>query len=260
MIELLASPEAWISFATLTVMEIVLGIDNIIFISILSGRLPEADRPRARRFGLGLALGSRLLLLCAISWIVGLTQPLFSVFAFEVTGKSLVLLAGGVFLMYKATAEIHEKLEAEEHTHEAGGKGTVTFRSVLLQILILDIVFSLDSVITAVGMSPHLAIMIAANVFAVGVMLFASRPIAEFVERHPTVKMLALSFLLLIGFTLTIEAAHIHIPKGYIYFAMGFSILVESLNLKAGSRGKPVHLRNVPEVADAPEEAKVSPQ
>jgi predicted tellurium resistance membrane protein TerC len=253
MIELLSSPEAWISFATLTVMEIVLGIDNIIFISILSGRLPEAERPRARSLGLGVALGSRLLLLCAISWIVGLTRPLFNLFGFEVTGKSLVLLAGGLFLMYKATGEIHEKLEAEEHTRDAGAKGAVTFRSVLVQIMLLDIVFSLDSVITAVGMSPHLAIMIAANIAAVGVMLFASRPIAEFVERHPTVKMLALSFLLLIGFTLMLEAAHVHIPKGYIYFAMGFSIFVESLNLRAGSRAKPVHLRNVPDVEDAKE-------
>ncbi|MEK8023846.1 MAG: TerC family protein [Candidatus Hydrogenedentota bacterium] len=243
---LFTSPEAWISFFTLTVMEIVLGIDNIIFISILSGRLPEAQRPRARKTGLGLALGSRLVLLFGISWIVGLTRPLFHILSHEVTGKSLVLLAGGLFLMYKATHEIHEKLEAEEHTSHENGKGPITMKSVLIQILILDMVFSIDSVITAVGMSPHIAIMVAANVAAVFVMLLASRSIAEFVERHPTVKMLALSFLLLIGFTLTLEAAHVEVPKGYIYFAMGFSVLVEALNLRAGTRAKPVQLRNTP--------------
>lgn len=241
----LFTTEALLSLVTLTVMEIVLGIDNIIFISILTGRLPEKERPLGRRMGLAGALLTRILLLLAISWIIGLTRPLFSVMGREFTGKSLVLLAGGLFLLYKATKEIHEKLEGEEHARETGRAGS-SFASVVGQIMILDIVFSLDSVITAVGMCPYVSIMIAANVMAIFVMLFAAGPIAEFVERHPTVKMLALSFLLLIGFTLTVEAVSVHIPKGYIYFAMGFSVLVETLNLRAGSRMSPVKLRDNP--------------
>lgn len=245
MFELLASPEAWLSLVTLTVMEIVLGIDNIIFISILAGRLPEAVRPKARRWGLMGALGTRLCLLFTISWIVGLTAPLFTLFSVTFTGKSFVLLAGGLFLLWKATHEIHEKLEGQEHAKgdASTGKAAATFAGVIGQIMVIDVVFSLDSVITAVGMSRHLAVMIAANVLALIVMLWAAGPISAFVDRHPTVKMLALSFLLLIGFTLVVDAVGIHIPKGYIYFAMAFSVLVETLNLKSGSRAHPVHLR-----------------
>ncbi|HMQ31175.1 MAG TPA: TerC family protein [Chloroflexaceae bacterium] len=234
--------ENLLALLTLTVMEIVLGIDNIIFISILASRLPKEQQARARQLGLGAALVMRILLLLSISWIASLTNPLFAVFGFELSGRDLILLLGGLFLIYKATHEIHAKLEGEEGHGDT--KVTATFTSVIVQIMLLDIVFSLDSVITAVGMADALWVMITAVVISIGIMLFAAGPISEFVNRHPTVKMLALSFLLLIGFSLVVEGLHFHIPKGYIYFAMGFSILVEMLNLRMSSKSKrPVELK-----------------
>jgi predicted tellurium resistance membrane protein TerC len=228
--EWITDPQTWIAFLTLVILELVLGVDNIIFISILSGKLPVEQRDKARITGLALAVFSRILLLLSLSWVIGLTEPLFHVFKFEVSGRDLILILGGLFLLWKATREIHQKLEGEEG--HASGRIKVSFTGVIIQILLLDVVFSLDSVITAVGMVDELWIMIAAVIVAVVVMIFSSGPLAAFVERHPTIKMLALSFLLLIGFTLIVEGLHQHIPKGYIYFAMGFSIFVEMLNLR----------------------------
>jgi len=235
------SVEGWIALATLTVLEIVLGIDNIVFISILAGRLPAADRARARRVGLTLAMVMRVGLLLSISWVMGLTAPLVTVLAQEISGRDLILIVGGLFLIAKSTHEIHDKLEGTEAT---GGAAVVaSFGVVIAQIGLLDIVFSLDSVITAVGMAEDLAVMILAVMIAVGVMLASAHGISEFVERHPTVKMLALSFLLLIGVSLMAEGLDQHIPKGYIYFAMAFSLFVELLNLRILARREPVHLR-----------------
>jgi predicted tellurium resistance membrane protein TerC len=240
------SPEAWISLVTLTLLEIVLGIDNIVFISILAGKLPQGQQKKARQLGLMLALVTRILLLCALAWMVKLTKPLFSLNLFNhewgLSGRDLILLVGGLFLLYKSTHEIHEKLEGEDG--EASRKVTPSFSSVIIQILLLDIVFSLDSVITAVGMADHLPVMIIAVILAVVFMLLMGGAISAFVERHPTIKMLALSFLLLIGVALVAEAFHRQIPKGYIYFAMAFSVGVEMLNLKMRSKKKPepVHL------------------
>ena len=239
--EWIASPEAWIALLTLTILEIVLGIDNIVFISILSGKLPEDQQPRARTIGLALAMFTRIALLFSIAWVISLTRPLFDVFALEVSGRDLILLAGGLFLLAKATHEIHENLEG--HDEDTSTSKTATFAGVITQILLLDVVFSLDSVITAVGMADDLAVMVIAVMIAVGIMMVAAGAISDFVERHPTVKMLALSFLLLIGMSLVAEGLHFHIPKGYIYFAMGFSIFVEVLNLQLRGRGKPVHLK-----------------
>ena len=236
--EALLTTENLLSLITLTAMEIVLGIDNIIFISILCGRLPADQREKGRKLGLMGALLTRLALLATISWMVGLVTPLFTVFGHEVTGKALILFAGGLFLIWKATHEIHEKIEGGSHADEAASKGTAKLGAVLVQIAILDIVFSLDSVITAVGMSSSLWIMIIANVLALGVMMGTSKSIGDFVQRHPTVKMLALSFLIMIGLVLVADAAGLHIPKAYIYFAMGFSVLVEVLNIKAGKKAK----------------------
>ena len=230
MTELLTDPQAWTALLTLTVLEIVLGVDNIVFISILTDRLPASQRDRARIVGLGAAMIMRILLLFAISWIIGLTEPWFEILDHEFSGRDLILLAGGFFLLYKATTEIHAKLEGEEHHEE--GQGTASFASVIAQIMALDIVFSLDSVITAVGMADDIEVMIAAVVIAVGVMLWASGPLARFVQEHPTVKILALSFLILIGFSLVAEGFHQHIPKGYIYTAMAFSVAVEMVNLR----------------------------
>jgi predicted tellurium resistance membrane protein TerC len=233
MSELLSSPETWISLATLSAMEIVLGIDNIVFLSILAGRLPTDEQPRARRLGLGFALASRLALLFAISWVMRLTAPLFQLLGHGWSGRDLILLAGGLFLMAKATHEIHDKLEVRhEKELEGAAARRASFWGVIVQIGILDIVFSLDSVITAIGMARHLSIMVAAMVIAVGVMLVFAGSIGEFVERHPTMKMLALSFLLLIGVMLVAESFGKHIEKGYIYFAMAFSFGVELLNLR----------------------------
>ena len=241
--DFLLSAESWIALATLTVLEIVLGVDNIVFISILAGKVPQHQRARARVMGLALAMGTRILLLISLSWVIGFTRPLFTVFTREISGRDLILLIGGMFLMWKSTREIHERLEGpEEHGHAA--KAAYSFAGVLVQIALLDIVFSLDSVITAVGMVDELAIMIAAIVIAVGFMMFTSGAVSDFVEQHPTVKMLALSFLLLIGMALVAEGFHQHIPKGYIYFAMGFSVFVEMLNLRARKHGAPVHLHS----------------
>ena len=241
MFEWMNGVEGWVALLTLTVLEIVLGIDNIVFISILAGKLRKEERERARRVGLSLAMITRLGLLLAITWVMGLTAPLFTVLSNEISGRDLILLAGGLFLIAKSTHEIHDKLEGEEGAGTA--RAAASFTSVIIQILILDIVFSLDSVITAVGMAEHVSIMMAAVIIAVGVMLVSSRPIGEFVERHPTVKMLALSFLLLIGVSLIGEGLDQHIPKGYIYFAMGFSVFVEMINLRVRSKSEPVHLR-----------------
>jgi predicted tellurium resistance membrane protein TerC len=239
--EWLTDPSIWIAFLTLTFLEIVLGVDNIIFISILSGKLPEQQRGRARLVGLGLAMLMRIGLLLVLAWIIRLTAPLFSVLGQEVSGRDMILIVGGLFLVGKSTFEIHDKLEGEHG--ETAGRIPPSFASVIVQILLLDIVFSLDSVITAVGMVDEVAVMIAAVVVAVAFMMLFSGPISGFVERHPTVKMLALSFLLLIGVTLIAEGFHQHISKGYIYFAMAFSVMVELLNLKIRARAaKPVVL------------------
>ncbi len=233
MLELLSSPETWISLATLAAMEIVLGIDNIVFLSILAGRLPRDEQPAARRLGLAFALATRLLLLFTISWLMGLRSELFSLLGHAWSGRDLILLAGGLFLIYKSTREIHDKLEVQ-HAQELGGAEArrASFWATILQIGVLDIVFSLDSVITAVGMAQHLAVMVAAMVIAVLVMMLFARSIGDFVERHPTMKMLALSFLLLIGVVLVADAFGKHVEKGYIYFAMAFSFAVEMLNMR----------------------------
>ena len=233
----MSSPEAWIALATLTALEIVLGIDNIVFISILSGKLPIEQQRMARQGGLALALISRILLLFSISWIVTLTTPLFEVAGKGFSGKDLILLIGGLFLVAKATYEIHERLEGEEG-HAAAG-GTASLSAVLIQILLLDVVFSIDSVITAVGMVQNLTIMVLAVIISVGIMLISAEPVSKFVNHHPTVKMLALAFLILIGVTLVAEAFHVEIPKAIIYGAMAFSVFVEALNLI--SRGKKRH-------------------
>jgi len=236
-VELLTNPETWVALATLTVLEIVLGIDNVIFISILVQRLPTEQRDRARLIGLGLAMGMRIALLLTISWIIGLTQPLFEVLDRPFSVRDLILIGGGLFLLWKATTEIHESLEGEPaHAGAATAGGGATLSRVLVQVVLLDIVFSLDSVLTAVGMVDEIPIMIAAVIIAVGVMLFASGPLSRFVHDHPTVKMLALSFLLLIGVTLIADGFGLHIPKDYIYAAMGFSVFVEALNLRARRR------------------------
>lgn len=241
--------DALIALLTLTVMEIVLGIDNIVFISILSGKLPEEQRARARFLGLAAAMVGRILLLFAISWVIGLTAPLFTVFGMTISGRDLILLGGGLFLLWKATTEIHHRLEGST-AHENGAKVAPTFAAVLVQILMLDVVFSLDSVITAVGMADQLWVMVTAVIIAVIVMMIGATPISNFVERHPTVKMLALSFLLLIGVSLVAEGLGQHIPKGYIYFAMAFSVLVEVLNLRVATvkerEREPVRLREGP--------------
>lgn len=230
MFDWLASPEAWIALGTLTALEIVLGIDNIIFISILVGRLPEKQRNFGRRLGLGLAMLARLALLFSIAWVMGLTEPWFSVLGNTISGRDVILIGGGLFLLAKSTHEIHASLEGPTETMHS--MATVTLGSVLVQIAILDIVFSLDSVITAVGLVQDVSIMAIAIILAVGVMLLAAKPIGDFVDAHPTIKMLALSFLILVGVTLIVEGFDVHVPKGYIYFAMAFSVLVEMLNIR----------------------------
>lgn len=269
-LQLLTQPSTWIAFFTLAALEIVLGIDNIIFISILSGKLPEAQRAKARTLGLALAMITRILLLLSLSWVMKLNSDLFTIGFLNdiiqvtpevgghggghgaapvgppqtpggITGRDLILLLGGLFLIFKSVHEIHHKLEGEEGSAEV--KGKASFNAIIVQILLLDIVFSLDSVITAVGMVDKVAIMIAAVIAAVGVMLFAAAPISNFVEKHPTMKILALSFLLLIGVTLVAEGLQVHIQKGFIYFAMAFSVFVEVLNIKMRKHHEPVHLR-----------------
>lgn len=253
--EFFSTPEAWISLLTLTLLEIVLGIDNIVFISILSGKLPANQQKKARQLGLGLAMITRVLLLLSLSWVMSLTSPLFNIGEWisldnqewleklAISGRDLILILGGLFLIYKSTQEIHLKLEGEEE--EEGKTKVHSFTGVIVQILVLDIVFSLDSVITAIGMAEHVEVMIAAVVIAVLIMMVSADAISGFVNNHPTVKMLALSFLLLIGVSLLAEGLDQHIPKGYIYFAMAFSILVEMLNLKMKKNtGKPIQLKN----------------
>ncbi|HEX9253522.1 MAG TPA: TerC family protein [Ignavibacteriaceae bacterium] len=240
--EWITDPQALIALLTLTVLEIVLGIDNIIFISILSGKLPKEQRKKGRLLGLALAMVTRILLLFSISLIVKLKEPFFTVFDLGISGRDLILILGGLFLLAKSTMEIHSKLEGEEEHHDI--KAKVSFAGVIIQIMLLDIVFSLDSVITAIGMANDLAVMIIAVIIAVIFMMFFSGSISDFVENHPTIKILALSFLLLIGFTLVVEGLHQHIPKGYIYFAMAFSVFVEMLNLKMRKKKtEPIRLR-----------------
>jgi predicted tellurium resistance membrane protein TerC len=232
-----------ISLLTLTSLEIVLGIDNVIFIAILAGRLPREEQPRARRLGIGMAVVTRVLLLLSITWVMRLTQPLVSVGAFALSGKQIILLLGGLFLIGKSTFEIHDKLEGAEHDRTASG-GRAALSSVVLQIMVIDIVFSLDSVITAVGMTPHVPVMIVAVLLAAGVMMAFAGTISDFVHRHPTMKMLALAFLILIGVMLVAEAFGQHVDKGYIYFAMAFSLGVEVLNMRLRGKGAPVALRH----------------
>lgn len=245
--EWLTDPNAWIAFATLTALEIVLGVDNIIFITILVGRLPAERRSAARTIGLALAMGTRIALLLSLAWIMTLTAPLFTAVGREISGRDLILIGGGLFLLWKSTHEIHNSLEGEVDG-SAAGAAAATFGAIIAQIAVIDIVFSLDSVITAVGMVNDVAVMIAAIVLAVLVMMFAAKPIGDFVEKHPTIKMLALSFLILVGFALVAEGLDFHVPKGYIYFAMAFSVAVEMLNLRLRARRagvpptEPVHL------------------
>ena len=240
--ESLTDPQIWIALATLTFLEIVLGVDNIIFISILSGKLPPDRQPSARRIGLLAAMITRVLLLFSLTWIVRLTQPWFTLFGHEISGRDLILILGGLFLLGKSTYEIHDKLEGEEG--HASAKVSASFSSVIVQIMLLDIVFSLDSVITAVGMVDVLWVMIAAVMISVGIMMLSAETISAFVHKHPTVKMLALSFLLLIGLSLILEGFEHHIPKGYIYFAMGFSVFVEMINLRLRKVTNPVQLHD----------------
>ena len=262
--EWLLNPEIWVSLITLTVLEIVLGIDNIVFISIMASKLPDNQQRKARQLGLALAMITRVLLLLSLTWVMTLTAPVInigSLLNFEdpewlekltLSGRDLILIIGGLFLIYKSTAEMHDKLETEDHEKEI--KKNVSFSGVIVQILVLDVVFSLDSVITAVGMANHIGVMIAAVVIAVFVMMASAGSISNFVNKHPTVKMLALSFLLLIGLSLLMEGFEQHIPKGYIYFAMAFSVFVEIMNLKMKSKSAPVHLHNVPEEKEAEKE------
>jgi predicted tellurium resistance membrane protein TerC len=241
MMDWIFEPQAWIALATLTALELVLGVDNIVFISILSGKLPAEQRARARRIGLALAMLMRIGLLLSLAWVIRLTAPLFGAFGNEFSGRDLILIVGGLFLIAKATHEIHQKLEGE--TQHGPAKGAASFRSVILQIVLLDAVFSLDSVITAVGMVSEIPVMVIAIVLAVLFMMWFAGPLGDFVERHPTVKMLALSFLLLVGTALIADGFEIHIPRGYIYFAMGYSIFVEMLNLRLRRpRVEPVRL------------------
>ena len=242
--EWITQPETWVALITLIALELVLGVDNVIFISILAGKIPADQQKKGRSLGISLAVITRILLLLSISWVIGLTKPLFNVFSLEISGRDLILVVGGLFLLGKATLEIHHKLEGVEGQRSARVSGG--FASVILQIMLLDIVFSLDSVITAVGMVDEVAIMVTAVVVAAAVMVWTSGPLSEFVEKHPTIKILALSFLLMIGFTLVVEGLHQHIPKGYVYFAMGFSVFVEMLNLRIRDKaeGVPVQLRH----------------
>lgn len=238
----MATPEAWLALGALTAIEIVLGIDNVIFLSILVAKLPRAQQARARQVGLGLAMGMRILLLLSLSWLLGFTQPLFAVLGQAISGRDLILIAGGLFLLAKSTLEIHSGLEGEEGG--ASVRAVASFAAVIVQVVLLDIVFSIDSVLTAVGMANDIPVMVLAIVISVGIMLMAASAIHEFIERHPTIKMLALSFLVLVGVALMGEGLDMHIPRGYIYFAMAFSVGVEMLNIRVRRRpAEPVHLR-----------------
>jgi len=236
MLELLTDPTAWASLLTLTLLEVVLGVDNVIFLSIVTSRLPAAQQPRARRIGLILALGGRVVLLLALGWLIGLTAPLLSFLGVELSWRDLILAVGGLFLIYKATTEIHVMLEGENAGGHGGKPGSAVFAAVLVQIFLLDLVFSLDSVLTAIGMADEIIIMVAAVTIAIGVMIVAAEPLSAFVQRHPTVKMLALSFLLLIGVALIADGFEFHIPRGYLYFGVAFATAIEILNLIARKR------------------------
>lgn len=241
--EWIGDPDIWIGFATLLALEIVLGIDNVVFISILAGKLPKDEQARARKIGLGLAMVMRIILLLTLSWVIGLTSPLFSILGQQISGRDLILILGGLFLLGKSTYEIHDRLEAQPG--HAAAQVAASFPRVIFQIVLLDVVFSLDSVITAVGMVERLPVMIAAVIGAVGIMLVSAAAISRFVDQHPTIKMLALSFLLLIGLALLLDGLDRHIPKGYIYFAMSFSLFVEMLNLRVhAKREKPMRLQD----------------
>jgi predicted tellurium resistance membrane protein TerC len=252
MLELLADPQAWLSFVTLAVLEIVLGIDNIIFLSILASRLPREQQPRARVLGLGFAMLTRIALLFSITWLIGLTRPLFTIGFLDqaISGRDLILFAGGLFLLAKSVSEIHGSLEGAAQTREV--RATASFVLVIVQIGILDIVFSLDSVFTAVGLAQHIEIMVAAIVLAVFVMMFLAGPINDFIDRHPTIKILALAFLILVGVALIADALDVHLPRGYMYFAMAFSVAVEMVNIRMRRKAPPVALRG-PHLADRDE-------
>jgi len=250
--EIFASGEAWIALLTLSFLEIVLGVDNIIFISIVSNKLPVEQQAKARNLGLILALIFRIGLLLGITWIIGFTEPLFSVFGLDISGRDLILIAGGIFLLAKSTTEIHHKIEGEEDT-ETSSSRKVSFAGTIVQIILLDMVFSFDSILTAVGLTEEVLIMIIAVVIAMTIMITLAGKISEFINNHPTLQILALSFLILIGFMLIVEGLHFHVPKGYIYFAVGFSLLVEVLNMKLRKRSKPVQLRGQ-RIQPAPEE------
>lgn len=245
--ELLTSPDAWVALLTLTALEIVLGVDNIIFIAILAARLPMDQQAKGRNIGIAMAMVTRIGLLFSISFIMRLTEPFLSIMGRGISGRDMILIGGGLFLLAKATLEIHESLEGEAHEEKENKLNSVSFLSVIVQIMILDVVFSLDSVITAVGLADHLSIMVTAILISVAVMIFLAKSIADFVESHPTIKILALSFLMLIGLSLMGEGFQFHIPKGYIYFAMAFSIMVELLNMKLRKRNVPVKLRQSPQ-------------
>ena len=247
MLELLADPQVWMSLVTLTALEIVLGIDNLIFLSIVSGRLPKHQQRSARQIGLAMALLGRVALLFSLTWMIGLTEPVFALLGFDVSWRDMVLMGGGLFLIVKGTMETHHMLEGHE---EGAAVGTITFASAVVQILILDVVFALDSIITAVGMAEHLWVMVTAVVIAMVIMLVAADPVGNFVNDHPTVKMLALSFLLLVGVALVADGLHFHIPRGYLYFAIAFSALVEALNLLAARRRQRFRLKASGEIVD----------
>jgi predicted tellurium resistance membrane protein TerC len=247
MLELFSQPQTWVSLITLILMEIVLGMDNIVFISILVGRLPKSEQEKARCIGLVLALGFRVAMLCGITWIAGLITPLFTLFDFSFSGRDLILLGGGLFLIAKSTTEIHGKLEGEEEQAATNAKSSRNvFSATVLQVVMLDIVFSIDSVITAIGLAQHVVVMIAAVIVALGVMLVFSRYVSAYIHKHPSLKMLALSFLLMIGLLLFAEGLHAEVPKGYVYFAMAFSLLVEALNIRVRAKTKPVILHEEP--------------
>lgn len=249
MMELFSQAETWIALLTLTFLEIVLGIDNIIFISIVSDKLPESQQKRARNLGLLFALVFRIALLFGITYIIGFSEPLFEVFNFEISGRDLILIAGGLFLLAKSTSEIHHKLEGD--VEEQGVKARATISAVIFQIILLDAVFSIDSILTAVGLTEHIIIMIIAVVISIGVMMLFAGPISRFINKHPTLQMLALSFLILIGFMLIVEGLHVHVPKGYIYFAVFFSMIVEILNMRLRKKSSPVRLKTNQEKQEA---------
>ncbi|MEM8965554.1 MAG: TerC family protein [Bacteroidota bacterium] len=254
--EIFASGEAWIALLTLAFLEIVLGVDNIIFISIVSNKLPVEQQAKARNLGLILALIFRIGLLLGITWIIGFTEPLFTLLGFEISGRDLILVAGGIFLLAKSTTEIHHKIEGEEDT-EAGSGRKVSFSATILQIILLDMVFSFDSILTAVGLTDQVLIMIVAVIIAMAVMITLAGKISDFINKHPTLQILALSFLILIGFMLIVEGLHFHVPKGYIYFAVGFSLLVEVLNMRLRKSRNPVQLRGQ-RMPTSPEQEKVA--